>query len=487
MGQTYIDLYLHKEITLFVILFAIASLLVVPRQILGAWTRWRLSRNKLFMKYPMVKAKGGVTLFMPIYLEEHDVLRESLSKILASLKKWTDKYAIICIVDAVDMFPDEGVELAKIAKEYDAHVFMSNARSKRKNLRNAIRWAKNPEEKNEVLESAVDWAEDNSLLYEFSFFNDSDTIPVTPDDNIVGELLRPFAELTIGGVTTAQRIRNPDTWLVKILDWLENSRLGSSMAAGTLFGQVVCLPGRLYAVRSKLIVGWCDELVDDFWTVPKFSLKWPFVSSQQVQAHAGDDRRTTMRIQELGYKTVMNPSAAIVTLMPDSLFLINKIFRRWGTSSQWLTIFATFKCSWFRKLWFAMYLGWGDILVTLITVFLVLRWAYLMALNLFGFGDENLLIPSMILLLYSVGGILLTFTTRQVWHLAQNPRRILLLPVFIVLVTWWQFVRLLALLTPQQIGTWGSRKGVDDKKGEVWFYSFEEYMSMDSSIHFRKG
>ncbi len=470
MGQTFIDLYYNQELTLFVIMFGIASVLMIPRQVLGVWTRLLMYRRKLFMQYPMVKVEGGVTLFEPIYLEDHEVLDEALSKLRSSLEKWADKFAIICVVDAVDRFPEEGIELAKIAEEYGAHVFMTNARSKRKNLRNAVRWAKDPDENQKVLEAAVEWAKESGLLYKFSLFHDSDTVPVTPDDNIVGELLRPFADPEIGGVTTAQRIRNPDTWLLKILDWLEDSRLGSSMAAGSLFGQVVCLPGRLYAVRSELVVGWFDELVEDWWTVPKYSWKWPFITTQQVQAHAGDDRRMTMRVQEMGYKTVMNPRAEVVTSMPDSLSVINKIFRRWGTSSQWLTIMATFKGAWFRRQWFAMYQGWGDILITLITVFLILRWFWLLM-----FGENTVLLPTTTLLLFSLGGVLLTFTTRQLWHLIRHPGRIPLLFVFIVLVTWWQFIRFLALVTPQKIGTWGSRKGVDTERGEVWFIPFKEY------------
>ena len=125
--------------------------------------------------------------------------------------------------------------------------------------------------------------------------------------------------------------------------------------------------------------------------------------------------------------------------------------------------------------WPFQFQGWGDIVVTLITVFLVLRWFYIMILNVLGLAESTVLLPLTTIVLFSVGGMLLTFTTRQLWHLAANPLRIFLLPVFIFLVTWWQFIRFLALLTPQRIGTWGSRKGVDDKSGEVWFMSFEEY------------
>ena len=464
------DVFFYMEFTLFVSMFLLVSLIVIPRQILGWWAHRKLARGELFMQYPMQKSAGGVTHFMPDYLEDHAVMHESLRLMCASYEKWTDKYAIVCIIDAADIYPEEGIELAKIAKQYDAHVFMTNARSKRKNLRNGVRWAKDPEAKGKVLEAAVEWAKDRGLLYEFSAFHDSDTVPTTPNDDIVGELLRPFADPKIGGVTTAQRIRNPDTPLLQVLDWLEDSRIGSSMAAGTLFGQVGCLPGRLYMIRSEIIVGWMDQLVEHYWNVPFLKSTFPFVGMRRVQLHAGDDREMTLRVEQLGYHTVMNPRATVVTSMPKRLRQINRIFRRWATSSQWLTFIST-KYSWFRKQWFVMYQYYTDLLLTLITVFLVGRWFWLLF-----FSEREPLMPLFFLIVFSFLGTMLTFGSRQLWHLVRHPRRLMVLPMFVVLVTWWQFIRFQALFTPGRISVWGSRKGADESKGEVWFIPFEEFV-----------
>ena len=451
MGQTYIDLYIRHEVTLFVVLFFIATMIMLPRQLLGVYFHHQIRRGKLFMQHPLTRATG-VTLFEPIYLEDPEVLHEALAALRASLEKWADKYAIICIVDAADVYPKEGGALAEIAEQYGAHVFMTNARSKRKNLRNAVEWAKK-----------------HGVLYEFSAFHDSDTVPTTPDHNIIGELLRPFVDERVGGVTTAQRIRNPNHWLLRILDWLEDARIGGSMAAGSLFGQVGCLPGRLYMVRSCIIADWMDELVEEYWKVPTYSFKWPFVSIARVQAHAGDDRRMTLRVEELGYRTVMNPRATVETTLPKKLRQINRIFRRWATSSQWLTFRYTGK-SWFWRLGFVMYQYYTDLLLTLISVFLVVRMGYLAI-----WGEAGLAMPLWMLLAYSVAGVLLTFTVRQLWHLLRHPSRLLLLPVFVVLVTFWQFIRFQALFTPGRISVWGSRKGADLEKGKVWFRPFEKF------------
>jgi len=51
---------------------------------------------------------------------------------------------------------------------------------------------------------------------------DSDTVWT---ENTLSELLKPFAEESVGGVTTRQRILEPErSWITRWADWLENSR-----------------------------------------------------------------------------------------------------------------------------------------------------------------------------------------------------------------------------------------------------------------------
>ena len=70
---------------------------------------------------------------------------------------------------------------------------------------------------------------------------DSDTIWTT---DTLRELVKPFADAAIGGVTTNQRIIDPDrNVLTRWADWLENIRVEYSMPAMSVLGQVGCLPG----------------------------------------------------------------------------------------------------------------------------------------------------------------------------------------------------------------------------------------------------
>ena len=70
---------------------------------------------------------------------------------------------------------------------------------------------------------------------------DSDTFWT---EGVLAELLKPFADPRVGGVTTRQRILDPGpVFLTRWADWLESSRSLYSMPAQSVLGQVGCLPG----------------------------------------------------------------------------------------------------------------------------------------------------------------------------------------------------------------------------------------------------
>lgn len=401
-----------------------------------------------------------VTLFLTIYRENPKVLEEALEKYRRSLDKWATKSAIVCVIDAADLFPDEAEALGQICERYGAHVFCTNARAKRENLRNAILWAKK-----------------HGVLYEFTLFGDSDTISTTLNDDVVGELLRPFADETIGGVTTAQRLTLVDSKLQMMLDWLEDARIGAGMAAGSAFRQVVCLPGRLYAVRTCAVVDFMDTLVEEKWWVPSYSWHWPFVHFEQVAAHAGDDRRITMRVQEMGYGTVMNPRATVVTTMPRTYWKVTLVLLRWATSSQWLTVVGALNNRWYRRLPMAMYLAWGDIIVTFMANYLQLRFLWSLGLWLLGIGDPDPMLTFTTWLMVTVGGLLFGFGIRQSWHLSRHPRRLFLLPVFVLFLGYLQFIRLIPWFNPRRVNVWGSREGSGLRVESLFFTPYDEWLT----------
>src|SRR5690606_30944559 len=66
----------------------------------------------------------------------------------------------------------------------------------------------------------------------------------------LSELVKPFADPQVGGVTTRQAIMRPGrNALTRWADWLESVRCEYSMPAMSVLGTVGCLPGRTIAFR----------------------------------------------------------------------------------------------------------------------------------------------------------------------------------------------------------------------------------------------
>ena len=64
---------------------------------------------------------------------------------------------------------------------------------------------------------------------EITVLVDSDTVWT---DGTLPELVKPFADASVGGVTTRQRILDPErSWITRWADWLENTRALYSMPA----------------------------------------------------------------------------------------------------------------------------------------------------------------------------------------------------------------------------------------------------------------
>jgi cellulose synthase/poly-beta-1,6-N-acetylglucosamine synthase-like glycosyltransferase len=291
-------------------------------------------------------------------------------------------------------------------------------------------------------------ARDRGMLYEYSCFLDSDTI--LDDEDVARELLRPLQDPAIGGVTTSQRALYVNTIPERIGDWLENARLFSSMAAGSLFGQVGCLPGRLYAVRTSIIKDKMDDLVEDYWTF----------FGNRAQCFAGDDRVLTNFVLQAGYRTCMVPTAGVKTLVPETFSKMFKTWERWGRSSQGYTLRSV---RWLVRHPVILFQYLSDMFISLATVYLVaFHWPYHMIM-----GDS--MQPLVEALVMAVVGMGMTIMARQVPHLYSTPRDILLIPVFAIAITIGQFVRVKALFTPHLIGVWGTREGADrDKSSQVW-------------------
>src|SRR3954470_2665285 len=90
---------------------------------------------------------------------------------------------------------------------------------------------------------------------------DSDTVWT---EGTLAELVKPFADESVGGVTTRQRILEPErSWITRWADWLENSRSLYSMPAQSVMGQVGCLPGRTIAFRRSILMTVMDKFMTE--------------------------------------------------------------------------------------------------------------------------------------------------------------------------------------------------------------------------------
>ncbi|MBV9592390.1 MAG: glycosyltransferase [Actinobacteria bacterium] len=151
---------------------------------------------------------------------------------------------------------------------------------------------------------------------------DSDTVWT---QGTLAELIKPFGDPVVGGVTTRQRILDPRrNFLTRWADWLENSRVLYSMPAQSVLGSVGCLPGRTIAFRRVIL----NDVMHDFMT-QKFL---------GVFVEVSDDRTLTNLTLKGGYRTVYQSTSLVYTDAPLRLKKLIKQQYRWARGSQYNTL-----------------------------------------------------------------------------------------------------------------------------------------------------
>jgi cellobiuronic acid synthase len=157
---------------------------------------------------------------------------------------------------------------------------------------------------------------------EISVLVDSDTL-WTP--GTLEELVKPFRDPRVGGVTTRQRILAPGrNMLTRWADWLENVRAEYSMPAMSVLGTVGCLPGRTIAFRRTILAGCMHRFLTE-----------RFLG---VFLEVSDDRALTNYTLMAGYRTVYQSTSLVYTDAPTSLRRLVKQQLRWARGSQYNTL-----------------------------------------------------------------------------------------------------------------------------------------------------
>lgn len=157
---------------------------------------------------------------------------------------------------------------------------------------------------------------------EIAVLVDSDTLWT---QDTLSELIKPFRDAKVGGVTTRQRILEPGrSVLTRWADWLESVRCQYSMPAMSVLGTVGCLPGRTIAFRSSILFDCMEAFLSE-----KFL---------GVFLEVSDDRTLTNYTLKYGYRTVYQSTSLVYTDAPLQLKKLVKQQYRWARGSQYNTL-----------------------------------------------------------------------------------------------------------------------------------------------------
>jgi hyaluronan synthase len=273
---------------------------------------------------------------------------------------------------------------------------------------------------------------------------DSDTVWT---EGTHDELIKPFADPGVGGVTTRQRILDPRrSFLTRWADWLENSRALYSMPAQSVLGTVGCLPGRTIAFRRSILI----RVMDDF-------MHQKFLG---VFLEVSDDRTLTNLTLKQGFRTVYQSTSLVYTDAPLKLKKLVKQQYRWARGSQyntlrmlpWMLCHAPMLAFFFVAdialpfLWMCSAVAWG------------VRFSRHTGDNLYD-GMLNVRQHAFLaIVLLTIVTSTLAMCLRQIRHLAEVPADFLWMPLYILFSTLVLMpIRLYGFIRSGHVGGWGTR------------------------------
>ena len=273
---------------------------------------------------------------------------------------------------------------------------------------------------------------------------DSDTIWTTGTHD---ELIKPFADPGVGGVTTRQRILDPRrSFLTRWADWLENSRALYSMPAQSVLGTVGCLPGRTIAFRRSVL----DRVMDDFMTQRFLG----------VFLEVSDDRTLTNLTLKQGFRTVYQSTSLVYTDAPTRLKKLVKQQYRWARGSQYNTMrMMPWMLGHAPLLAFFFF---ADIVMPFLWACSAISWVVLSVQhkgdNLYE-GMLSVRQHSLIaIILLTVLTSVLAMCLRQARHLTEVPSDFLWMPAYIMFSTLVLMpIRIYGFIRLGHVGGWGTR------------------------------
>ncbi len=277
---------------------------------------------------------------------------------------------------------------------------------------------------------------------------DSDTLWTT---GTLEELIKPFRDPTVGGVTTRQRILRPQrSVLTRWADWLENVRNEYSMPAMSVLGTVGCLPGRTIAFRRKILVRSMNRFLTE-----KFL---------GVFLEVSDDRTLTNYTLQAGYRTVYQSTALVYTDAPTQPRKLAKQQYRWSRGSQYNTLRMLPWMLRHAPVLAVFYLA--DIIVPFVLVGTFITWVYSLATGAKAHLYGQLPLPSSpplavaMILGLSVWMTTISLSIRFSRHFSQRPADLAYLPAFMAINTFLLMpIRVLGFFRMAHNAGWGTRAG----------------------------
>jgi len=266
---------------------------------------------------------------------------------------------------------------------------------------------------------------------------DSDTVwaPGT-----LHELLRPFGDPRVGGVTPRQSIFDALEHPVRRLaDWIEDIRYHLVVPAQSVVGQVGCLAGRTIAYRRTAFEPAVERLVAQ--------------RVLGVPQAVGDDRVLTNELLRTGWRTVYQSTAHVRTDAPSDWPTFWRQQLRWGRSSQRETLLSL-PWLWRRPAALACF---ATDIATPFALYAVFALAVAHALHGGGSGGTATGLGFGVEVLLGYLGMVVSIGLRQVGHLRRRPADVVRLPLFVLQLTFVMVpLRLLAFATMLHQG-WSTR------------------------------
>jgi hyaluronan synthase len=369
------------------------------------WALWAFKALAARRYRPSTGEPGplSVTVLVPVFREPEAVFRRALASVRAERP-----HELIAIVDGGD------ADVAAVAGDYCDRVLRLPKAGKRAAIAAGL--------------AASDPATDVVVVL------DSDTVWTA---GALGEMLRPFADPRVGGVTPRQAIFDVgDDPVRRLADWIEDLRYMLTVPAQSVFGQVGCLAGRTIAYRRTAFEPAVAALVrQTVFGVPQ---------------HVGDDRVLTSELLRAGWRTVYQSTALVETDAPGNWRTFWRQQLRWGRSSQRETLLSL------RWLW-RRPVAFGTFAADIVTPFALYAVVALGAAHALGTGSgrTDLPVPAEVALGYA--GMLVSIGVRQIPHLRRRPRDIRRLPLFVLQITFVMVpIRILAFATMLH-QSWSSR------------------------------